>query len=428
MLPKIWLKVIDWLNKQVLRTGAPYMAFGIFGILNYPSSFFIWHDVIPQTFNPPSFRIIATFLCIPLVLYKLWPTNLKKYLPLYWYLTVLYCIPFFGTFMLLMNHVSSAWLMNMVLGLFLFVLLVDWLMFLILLVLGVSFAWFFYSLSDSSIYRIDHNALSLAIYMYFFAILIGFVFSRNKEQLVNEKLRTLQAIGANVAHELRTPLRTIQAGANGLKKYLPQLLETYELAKQENLPVPKINLMHKQALVSALDNINSEVQASFVFIDMLLTNANESSIGKNFQKCSIAQCVQVAIERYPFNENERKLLHFNMIHDFNFIGNQELMVHVLFNLIKNALYYLREANKGEISIWIENEVKYNILHFKDTGKGIAEKVLPHIFDRFYSRTYHGAGVGLAFCMLVMQSFGGDISCRSVEDKYADFSMRFPKLV
>jgi signal transduction histidine kinase len=109
------------------------------------------------------------------------------------------------------------------------------------------------------------------------------------------------------------------------------------------------------------------------------------------------------------------------------MGDDILFTHVLFNLLKNALYYIRAASKGEISIWCEQNEKFNILHFKDTGLGMDKEVLEHIFERFFTRTRHGSGVGLAFCKLVMQSFGGDIICDSVKGEYTDFTLSFPKI-
>jgi len=102
------------------------------------------------------------------------------------------------------------------------------------------------------------------------------------------------------------------------------------------------------------------------------------------------------------------------------------MRHVLFNLLKNALYYIEAANKGEIYIRAEKTPDANILHFKDTGKGMASSMMPYVFERFYSKTQHGTGIGLAFCKSVIESFGGKISCESVEGEHTTFILEFPK--
>jgi signal transduction histidine kinase len=105
-----------------------------------------------------------------------------------------------------------------------------------------------------------------------------------------------------------------------------------------------------------------------------------------------------------------------------------MMTHILFNLLKNALYYIEASGKGDIHIWLENDEGKNTLHFKDTGPGISATLLPSIFERFFSRRKHGTGMGLAFCKSVMQEIRGDIQCRSKEGEYTEFVLTFPTLL
>ena len=102
---------------------------------------------------------------------------------------------------------------------------------------------------------------------------------------------------------------------------------------------------------------------------------------------------------------------------------------MLFNLLKNAIYYVKAANKGNmkgvIQIWLESDGKYNVLHFKDVGKGMPEATLHHVFDPFFTKTDHGAGIGLTFCKSVMESYGGKIGCASKEGEFTEFVLSFP---
>ena len=76
-------------------------------------------------------------------------------------------------------------------------------------------------------------------------------------------------------------------------------------------------------------------------------------------------------------------------------------------------------------MWTSQNEGYNQLFFKDTGQGIPRDVLPFIFDRFYSKTYHGTGIGLSFCRLVMHSYKGYIKCESVYGEFTLFELGFP---
>ncbi len=249
---------------------------------------------------------------------------------------------------------------------------------------------------------------------------------RLEKQLLEEQESVMRLLASSIAHELRTPLAAIRIGSEGIGLYLPDLVKSYKMAKDAGLDVPWVMSNKLELLSRSIDLIQMETQEAFSIIDMMLMNANTLTIDKEkFQSCSIANCIETAIARYPFQKNEVDKIHWQKS-DFTFLGNDLLMTHVIFNLMKNALFYLKAANKGDIHIWCEQQDELNVLHFKDTGLGIDEDVLPKIFDRFYSRTLKGTGVGLAFCKLVMESFGGSIICQSVTGEFTEFLMTFPK--
>jgi PAS domain S-box-containing protein len=249
---------------------------------------------------------------------------------------------------------------------------------------------------------------------------------RLEKKIAEDRADTIKLFSASMAHELRTPLRAIQSGAEGIAQYFKQLFEGYEMARAAGLDVPYINPIHYRSLVSVFDNIHVETQALFSILDMLLVNANLSEVDKkSFKTLSIKQCVEQALQRYPFAPDEKELIHWTP-GDFSFQGDDLLMIHIIFNLMKNALHYVKAANKGDIQMWVGENDQYNILYFKDTGQGIDAEILPRIFERFFTRTRHGTGVGLAFCQLVMQSFGGDITCESVKGEYTQFTLTFPR--
>jgi two-component system CAI-1 autoinducer sensor kinase/phosphatase CqsS len=109
-----------------------------------------------------------------------------------------------------------------------------------------------------------------------------------------------------------------------------------------------------------------------------------------------------------------------------------LMVHVLFNLLKNALRGIASVDSALISIRLASGPRTSQLLFRDTGPGIAPDVLPHIFTRFYTSSAGiddasiGTGIGLAFCRDVMRAVGGAIDCRSVEGMFTEFALTFPR--
>jgi PAS domain S-box-containing protein len=247
---------------------------------------------------------------------------------------------------------------------------------------------------------------------------------RLAKERAEKQAETTRLIATVMAHELRTPLRAVDSGANALGKQLQALIETYQKAKEAGMDVPYIMPSDLKFIPQVVENIKFESKAAFSVVDMLLVKAGLSEIKTdNFTTCSMRDCIEKSLERYPFRDKDRDLIHWDK-GDFKFHGDELLIIHVLFNLIKNALHYVKAARKGEITITAKNEDGYNILIFKDTGAGIPDDIMPHIFEQFFSNTAYGTGVGLAFCKIVMESMQGRIECTSKQGEYTKFVLYF----
>jgi signal transduction histidine kinase len=244
-----------------------------------------------------------------------------------------------------------------------------------------------------------------------------------------DRLASMMSLSASIAHELRTPLTAIQFGVSGIKGYLPSLVKAYAIAKEHRLAVDPIQSKHLQILSSVLDTIESEVKYADTIININLMNLQKSKgiSTINFAIQSMSSCVEEAIRRYPFKKGERERIEWSNDNDFLFNGDKILMVHVFFNLMKNAFYFIEAEQKGLIRIWFDSDGQNNVVYFKDTAKGISEDDLSKLFQRFYSTTRHGTGLGLSYCKMIITDFGGRISCQSKYGEFTIFKMTFPKI-
>lgn len=253
---------------------------------------------------------------------------------------------------------------------------------------------------------------------------------KTQEKLKQAEIRneSMMSLSASIAHELRTPLSSIQAATNVGKHYFPFLVEGYRAAKEHKLQIEPIRPQYLQSLDAIFDSIESETRYSNAIIDMILMNVRQATIPKSdFQTYSINECIKEAMERYPFKRDQQSCVKWNIHQNFFFEGDKTLLVHLLFNLMKNSLYYIQAANKGTIEIWTEIKNANSFLYFKDTGQGIPPEVLPNIFEKFYTTTRHGTGLGLSYCKMIMTEFGGTINCRSQYGEYTQFEMIFPRV-
>lgn len=417
------------MEDNTTKSGRQIITFGILMSINFPIYLFIWHHETPLSYHNAPLRIFATILCVILALKNYWPKSLKPMLPLYWYLVVTFTLPFFFIFMMLKNGASILWLMNLMSSIFFLILLFDFLSAIISLSLGGLIAFLAYVLTSQGFQFTPGTLTIMGVTSTFLAaFVIGGVFARNKEVIEYERIQTMKLLSSSIAHELRTPLASIIAAMAGLNKFLPSFFEAYEKAKESGIQVKNIRPNIYTHIKNIPNSVSSEVNYTNHTIDMLLLDVSNKEINQDsFSYFSAIDCIREALDRYPFRIAEHKnLVHFNTEEDFQIHGDKSLMIHVLFNLMKNALYYIESENKGDISIWIETTKRINIIHVKDTAKGMPKEILANLFKQFYTRRDGGTGVGLAFCKVVIQSFNGQISCHAIENEYTEFELKFAK--
>lgn len=388
---------------------------GIFLIIAFPVFYFInILFVSPQGYENLPLRIIIGLLGTLLAVRNKWPISFQPFLPLVLYIALIVSFPFFFFFMLFNNPDSNIWQINVLVGLVVLSLFVKWKENLFLSTLGCLFAWLIFSFSTPNP-KLPPNFWQLII-VYISPLIYIVPFFNKNEHVQEEKIASMKMLAGAIAHEMRTPLATISMIGGALKNSITELFEAYQ-NKEPIKPDP--------FLLSAPESIQSTTRSAFTIIDMILMNLKDVSELEAKDTLSMKTCVEEALKNYPLSEPERHLIHFDGRNDFEFKGDETLFKHVLFNLLKNALYYVSAADKGGIYISLESDINENRLIFKDTGKGMPAAMVPYVFDRFYSKTQHGTGIGLAFCKSTMQRFKGGITCSSTEGEHTTFVLSFP---
>jgi len=242
-----------------------------------------------------------------------------------------------------------------------------------------------------------------------------------------EKMQVMQSLSANIAHEMRTPLAGIRGSISGFEEYLPQLLESNTWCAQ-HMPerFQGIRENHRLTLQGTPRRIMLMIDQANTVIDMLLMNLKENSLERRqLNPVNAAEIIEQAIDRYPFKSGERDKVVLNLEHNFIFLGIESFFTYVLFNLLKNALYSIQSARKGDISITLRTGPDWNLIYFRDSGSGVDNAITEKIFDGFFTTKSDGTGAGLAFCKRTIISFGGEITCHSVLGEYAEFVISLP---
>ena len=212
------------------------------------------------------------------------------------------------------------------------------------------------------------------------------------------KIEQVKSLAGSIAHETRNPLAGIKGCCELMKNNLNELIEYIDLMA---------------------DSSNQ----GLAMIDMIMANIREGEIDKgNFTNISISNVVKKALRQFTYrNDEEKELVNFDLEQNFIFRGDENMMIFVIYNLLKNALHY-------QVKIEIRSEIKSdgNYLYFKDYGPGIKKDKLELIFESFFtSGKKDGTGLGLPFCRRIMRAFDGEIICKSELEKGAEFEMKFP---
>lgn len=198
------------------------------------------------------------------------------------------------------------------------------------------------------------------------------------------------------------------------------MLAGYQSAVEHGQVKPVLSAAQLQYLDQLNQHIDTEISRSNLIVDMMLASARAGMLERSdFAHHSIKKCVDQALASYPFEISMRNKVRVQGSHDFTFFGSDVLLVCVLYNLFKNALHAIQLAGRGELEIILADRQ----LLVTDTGSGIPDDVLPHVFEPFYSTG--GTGIGLAFCQKVITAFGGKIQCESKAGAYTRFSLSFP---
>ncbi|EKE01105.1 MAG: Sensor protein [uncultured bacterium] len=244
---------------------------------------------------------------------------------------------------------------------------------------------------------------------------------KQKDKEVFDQIsQAVETLSGSIAHEIRTPLSIIGINIDRLQLEFDKTLTSSDKTEQVN------------KIKELINNIKFAIKSASNIINMLLVklrnifHTNNASDTK-LKPYSIKSCINEAIQEYPFYNDEYKAIVWDDAanKDFIYEGNYLLTKHVLFNLIKNALRAIKETERGKIYISLRTDKNSNHLIFRDTASGIPPKMLDSIFQQFSSTSKDGAGLGLAFCKTIMNSYNGDITCNSKTGKYTEFVLSFP---
>ncbi|MBF27319.1 MAG: two-component sensor histidine kinase [Flammeovirgaceae bacterium] len=233
------------------------------------------------------------------------------------------------------------------------------------------------------------------------------------ESLRNEDKFRKEFIG-NVAHELKTPLFSIQGYISNLLDGAiddKDLLEKY--LKRAEKSVDRLSYILKDLdLITQIESSNLKLKInSFDIIPLINEIIDELEISASKKK------IKILLNKYY----ENKVL---------VEADRNRIQQVLTNLITNSINY--GAEKGTTEIIVKNDDDKILVKIIDNGLGISDEHMPRLFERFFrvdisrSRNHGGSGLGLAIVKHIIDAHGENIYVKSALGIGSEFSFTLKK--
>ncbi|MHA7877555.1 MAG: sensor histidine kinase [Bacteroidota bacterium] len=408
---------------------ASYIAFSAFLCLNYILPYLMRIEAGEEThrYNILTIvRLLGVAMYILILLKNYWPAHMHRHFIACWHITIMYTLPFSTTLSFLITGGNTAWLVNIVFAIIILSAITKGPHFAILVVLGILLGiagYYSYALGGLAPIAIDLTTKQHLIYTCIAATLIGSLLKKQREAFVDTRLDALELFGKIIETEIQRILTMSKAYASNIQLYSSQLHIERTLPPEEyqefySIKVDKKVYLSLQETINGLmcDNARS-AQALYRILATLRQEVDKDS----FTKLSIRQCITDALSIYALTQDQKNNLFLNLDEDFEFHGAAYYMQHMLLNLLDNVFKHSKK--NCTLEIWTAN----NRLYVKDNGAGIAKEALPYIFDPFFTTDQEAMGIGLTFCRLVMEAFGGIIICKSRQGSksFTEFVLTFP---
>jgi signal transduction histidine kinase len=226
---------------------------------------------------------------------------------------------------------------------------------------------------------------------------------------IQRSVEAQKIFSENASHELRTPLAVMKNDAEVLLRN----------------PQPTKDLMHK-TLRSNIEEIDRMTKLAK---DLLTLARSERSEASTMEVLDISEVAQsMAKKMRPLAESKGVGLAVDSGGSKKMLGNRTALEQILLNLLQNALEHTPAG--GSIQATVAKVGVQVQVAIADNGRGIAQKDLPHIFERFYkggdaAKSVAGTGLGLSIVKELVQQHRGSIIIESTEGKGTTATVAFP---
>ncbi|MDB5204340.1 MAG: histidine kinase [Candidatus Taylorbacteria bacterium] len=234
---------------------------------------------------------------------------------------------------------------------------------------------------------------------------LGFLLAGYTLRPIQRSVEAQRMFSENASHELRTPLAV-------MKNEIEVLLHDPNPDKERIV----------QTLKSSVEEIDHMTRMAE---DLLLLARADNKKELFLTRVDAGAIVKQVINSLKSIASLKEIsLHHTLKDEFYIEGNNDALRRVFINILKNSIDHTSKG--GTITVEGDYENGKCLLSFIDTGSGINEKDLPHVFERFYKGAgTSGTGLGLSIVKELVQKQNGEVVIQSEKNKGTKVILRFP---
>ncbi len=209
----------------------------------------------------------------------------------------------------------------------------------------------------------------------------------------SERLAALGKLVTTIAHEVRNPLGSIRLATQLLSEPSDRFAP---LPKEEQTEIDE----YTSIIIKEVDRLNRSIEQLLAFGKPAIADAELCQIDKLLENCLATY--QPELDRH----------NIDVVRDYTECPpvnvNQDGITQVIFNLFSNAIEAMETGGTLTVNTYTQGKTETVNIRIQDTGPGISQNEIPHLFDAFYTTKQKGTGLGLYISQKILGLHGGSI--------------------
>lgn len=230
---------------------------------------------------------------------------------------------------------------------------------------------------------------------------------RTEAQIEDEKFSSIFLLAAGVAHEIGNPLNSINIHLQLINRQLNKLDKDFRIEKIKD---------SVETCRSEVDRLDGIIQNFLRAIRPVKPEMNDLHL------------LKILDEVISLQSEELQNLNITVEVDIKseppiVLGDRNQIKQIFFNVLKNSMESMDTG--GEIAISTQSNEDRLLISFQDSGKGMDEETLAHLFEPYFSTKPTGHGLGMMIVQRIMQAHGGSVLVESLQAKGTAVTLSFP---